>query len=87
MIIGALGVMLYFQQKRLRLLEEATKRASTAMGGWSEMNENHEKNEKVLGWLSAMLMMENASGRTSQCQPALPELPIRIPHQPAELPG
>ncbi|KAH0553373.1 hypothetical protein GP486_006558 [Trichoglossum hirsutum] len=92
MIVGALGVMLYFQQKRLRILEEATRRASTTMGGWSEtveQNESNEKNEKILGWLSAMLVMENASSRASACQPPLPELPIRSPQlqPPVELPG
>ncbi|KAI9780164.1 MAG: hypothetical protein M1839_007001 [Geoglossum umbratile] len=53
MVVSALGVLLYFQQKRLRILEEAAKkRVSTTMGRWSGVE------DKVAGWLFGMKMSE-----------------------------
>jgi hypothetical protein len=82
MVISALGVLLYYQQKRLRILEAAAKGASTtAVGEWSGVE------EKAAGWLSRMRLSEFRSSRTSRNLKALPELPIRCPQAVAELPA
>ncbi|KAH0543121.1 hypothetical protein FGG08_002547 [Glutinoglossum americanum] len=85
MTIGALGILMYYQQKRLRILEQATRGTPTAMGGgWSGRGESSEKNENVLGWLGGALAGESRRSRGRQ---TLSELPIRIPQVPVELPG
>ena len=81
MIVSALGVLLYYQQKRLRILEEATKRASIAMVEWPGVD------EKVAGWLSGMKMSERRGSRASRDPKLLPELPSRCPQPLVELPG
>ena len=82
MVISALGVLLYYQQKRLRILEAAAGGApTTALGEWLGSE------EKAAGWLSRMKMGEFRSSRTSRNLKVLPELPSRCPRAVAELPA